>query len=82
MWAKELEYAIFNGHQCVACFKMFSWLDVPVCICVWMEQNIYISLQLECIEWFMWDFILDVPRGVNEQSYLWCNDSHFTKRRK
>jgi len=23
-------------------FMMFSWLDVPICICVWVEQSIYI----------------------------------------
>jgi len=33
------------------CVKWVFMLDVWICIWVWMEQNICISLQLNCIEW-------------------------------
>jgi hypothetical protein len=33
----------------------FSWLDIAICISVWIEQSIGISLRLDCIWWFICD---------------------------
>jgi len=60
--------ACIASWWCVTWFMMFSWLDVSVCILVWMEHNICIPLQLDCIEWFNMVFharCINMPMSLN-----------------
>jgi hypothetical protein len=58
---------------CVTYFKMISWLDISVCLWVWMEHNICIQLQLDCINFYMKFHAIrtNMPMSLNEIEYMY-----------